>query len=201
MLRLRTDAPAVAVHGAVLKADDFSAALAARDLVALAETAAARIREEAAVAYAEAKARGHREGLELGKAEMAERVVATMDQSSRYYTQVETALVEVVMKAVRRVLGEYDERERIIRIVHQALALQRSQSQVRLKVSPARTEWLQTRVAGLLAAFPHLDFVDVLADARLPADGCILETELGVIDATVETQLRAIEKALVQAIR
>ena len=38
-------------------------------------------------------------------------------------------------------------------------------------------------------------------DPRLPADGCVLETEFAVIDATVETQLRAIEKALIQSIQ
>ena len=32
-----------------------------------------------------------------------------------------------------------------------------------------------------------------MPDARLPEDGCILETEIGVVDATLETQLKAIE--------
>jgi type III secretion protein L len=44
-------------------------------------------------------------------------------------------------------------------------------------------------------------FLEVKVDPRLPADGCVLETEFAVIDATVETQLRAIEKALIQSIQ
>src|SRR5262249_44137233 len=104
-------------------------------------------------------------------------------------------------KALRRVIGDFDERKRVEAIVQKALELLRNQSQVRLKVSPAQADWMQTRLEALLASFPRIQFLEVKTATRLPSDGCILETELGVIDATLETQLRAIEKALIQAIK
>jgi type III secretion protein L len=132
---------------------------------------------------------------------MSEKLVASISHSARYLSEVESALVDVVMKALRRVLGEFDDRERVDRAVTQALEVLRQQAQVRVKVSPAQLAWLQSRVAALGAAFPRIQFLDIQADPRLPSDGCVVETEFGVIDATVETQLRAIEKALIQAIR
>lgn len=200
MLRLRHIGAEVLAQGPVLKADEFSAIVEAREIVARAEDEAARIREDAQREYAEQKERGYREGLEQGKAEMSERVVSTAGQSALYFSKLEEVLVDVVVKATRRVVGEFDDRERVDRIVRQALELLRQQSRVRIKVAPAQREWLQGRLQTLLAAFPRIQFLDVQADPRLPVDGCILETELGVIDATVETQLRAIEKALIQAI-
>jgi type III secretion protein L len=99
------------------------------------------------------------------------------------------------------VLGEFDDRERVLRVVSKSLELLRNQHQVRIKVPPPLADWLQGRVAELLLAFPRIQFLEVHADSQLPPDGCILETELGVLDASVETQLKAIERALIQAIR
>jgi type III secretion protein L len=201
MLCLKHSGSEIVAQGPILKAADFAATLEAQDILAHARAEAERIRTEAQREYEQQKERGHREGVEQGKAEMAERVVAAMGQSNVYFSKLEEALVDVVIKSTRRIIGEFDARERVVRIVREALDLLRQQSQVRLKVSPAQREWLQTRVQELLAAFPRIQFLDVQSDARLPDDGCILETELGVIDATVETQLRAIEKALIQAIK
>ncbi len=201
MLSLKNTAAEILPTGLLLRAADFAAVVEAQSIIAHAEAEAARIRENAAAHFEEEKARGYRDGLELGKAEMSERIVSTLSQSNLYFTKVEDALVDVVMKAVRRVIGEFDERERVERIVRQALELLRNQSQVRVKVSPAQLDWLNSRVEALLTSFPRIHLLDVQTDERLPSDGCILETELGVIDATVETQLRAIERALINSIR
>lgn len=201
MLSLKHTAAEVLVQGPIIKAADYAAVLDAQEIVRRATEEAEQIREEARREYATEKERGYREGLELGKAEIAERVVATAGQSAQYFSKLEDALVDVVIKSTRRVIGSFEDRERVQRIVEQALGLLRNQTQVRIKVSPMQREWLQSRVRALQSAFPAVEFMEVQADARLPADGCILETELGVIDATVETQLRAIEKALVKSIK
>jgi type III secretion protein L len=201
MLCLKNTGLDLFVQGPVLKAADFAAILASRDLIAKAEAEAARIRAEATAHFLAEKERGYQEGREQGKAEMAQQVIATLGQSTVYFSKVEKTLIDVVMQALRRIIGEFEERERVERIVHEALELLRNNSQVRLKVSPTQEEWMKTRVEALLSSFPRIQFLDVGTDTRLPPDGCILETEFGVIDATVETQLRAIEKALVQALR
>lgn len=201
MLRLRQTGVELVPQGPVLRAADFAAVVDAEAVMARARDEAAKIVEEARAEYARQKEQGYRDGVEQGKAEMAEKVVATMGQSALYFSKVEQALVDVVMKATARVIGEVGERERVERIVRKALELMRTQSQVRVKVPPAQSEWLQSRVEALLQSFPRIQFLEVQADARLPGDGCVLETELGVIDATVQTQLRAIERALIQAIK
>jgi type III secretion protein L len=201
MLCLKHAKAEILLQGPVLKAADFASVLEAREVVARAYEEAARIREDAQQEYEQQKTRGYQDGLEQGKAEMSERVVTAMGQSTLYFAKLEEALIDVVIKATRRVIGEFEEHDRVERIVRHALELLRQQSQVRIKVAPAQRERLQARVASLLEAFPRIQFLDVQADPRLPEDGCILETELAVIDATVETQLRAIEKALIQAIK
>ena len=201
MLCLNRQGANFLTQGPVLKAADYAAAVAAQDLIRQAEEEAARIRSEAEEIYQQRKAQGHREGVEEGKAEMAQQVVATLGQSNTYLAKIEQALVDVVMKSTARVIGEISERERVEHIVRQALECLGQSGQVQVKVSPDQGEWMKGRVDALLTAFPRVKFLEVKVDPRLPADGCVLETEFAVIDATVETQLRAIEKALIQSIQ
>ena len=51
-------------------------------------------------------------------------------------------------------------------------------------------------MSSILAAYPTVETMDVVEDSRLKGPACILETEAGVADASVETQLAAIEKSL-----
>ena len=49
----------------------------------------------------------------------------------------------------------------------------------------------------MLASAPGgASFLDVVSDARLERGACLLESELGVVDASLETQLKALENAL-----
>lgn len=201
MLGLKHQGVELLPRGPVLKADEFAALTTAAEVVARAEAEAREIVAQARREAAEERERGHREGLEAGKAEAGAQLVATLAQSAAHVARLEAGVVEVVIRATRRVLGEFDARDRVERIVRQALELVRNETQVRLRVSPAQRDWLQSRVESLLAGFPRIQFLDIQADPRLPVDGCVLETELGVIDATVETQLRAIEQALLRSLR
>jgi type III secretion protein L len=68
-------------------------------------------------------------------------------------------------------------------------------------VAPAQADWQKSRLATIMQTFPKIQFLDVQADSRLSANGCVLETEIGVVDATLETQLKAIEKALIRSMK
>lgn|SRR5690606_20606489 len=201
MLCLRHTGADILPQGPIITREEFAVVLDARDIIARAEAEAEQIRTAARDAAAQERERGYRDGIEQAKAEMAERVVETMSQSATYFSRLEEALVDLVVKATRRVIGELDAPERASRVVRQALELLRQENHVRIKVPPALRDALQARVNTLLSEFPRIRFLDIEADPRLPEDGCVLETELGVIDASVETQLRAIEKALIKAIK
>ena len=48
----------------------------------------------------------------------------------------------------------------------------------------------------ILADFPHLDDVDVQEDLRLKGTACAVETAAGIADASIETQLAAVEESI-----
>ena len=106
-------------------------------------------------------------------------------------------MADVVMKALRTFVVEVGDEEMVMQIVRKTLnAVIRTQRHVTLKVAPEVVGVVRTRVAEFRAAYPTVETMDVVEDPRLKGAACILETEAGVADASVETQLAAIEKSL-----
>jgi type III secretion protein L len=72
----------------------------------------------------------------------------------------------------------------------------RNQRQVTVRVAPEAVAEVQQRLTDIMADYPGITFVEVAADARLRRGGCILESELGVVDASLDVQLEALSRAL-----
>ncbi len=181
----------------VVKATDAATVRSAAEIIAAAEAEAARIREDAKAAFEAEKRRGYETGLDDGKMEIAMQKLDQVDSSVAFMENVEEKMAEVVMKALKTCVTEIGDREMVVQIVRKTMnAVIRTQKQVTLKVAPDMVETVRARAAELTAAFPTVETFDVVKDPRLKGAACVLETEAGVADASVETQLAAIEKSL-----
>ena len=61
---------------------------------------------------------------------------------------------------------------------------------------PEQVAEVREKVSSILSDFPEVGYVEVIADARLKNGGCILETEVGIIDASIDGQLQALKQAI-----
>ena len=181
----------------VVKAADVATIRSAAEIVAAAETQAAQIREDAKAAYEEERKKGYDKGIADGKTEIAMQKLDLVDSSVAFMENVEEKMSEIVMKALKSCVAEIGDREMVIQIVRKTMAaVIRTQRQVTLKVAPELVETVRSRVSELTATFPTIETFDVVEDPRLKGSACILETEAGVADASVESQLSAIERSL-----
>ena len=181
----------------VVKATDVATVRSATEIISAAEAEAARIREEAKAAFEAEKQRGYEKGISDGKMEMALQKLDQVDSSVAFMEGVEEKMAEVVMKALKTCVMEIGDREMVVQIVRKTLAaVIRTQRTVTLKVAPELVETVRARVSELTTTFPTIETFDVVEDPRLKGAACVLETEAGVADASVETQLAAIEKSL-----
>jgi len=186
----------------VVKATDVATVRSATEIIAAAEAEAARIREEAKAAFEAEKQRGYEKGLSDGKMEMAMQKLDQVDSSVAFMEGVEEKMAEVVMKALRTCVVEIGDREMVVQIVRKTMnAVIRTQRQVTLKVAPEMVETVRARVAELKADYPTVETLDVVEDPRLKGAACVLETEAGVADASVDTQIAAIEKSIQKHIK
>ena len=181
----------------VVKAADVATVRSAAEIVAAAETQAAQIREDAKAAYEEERKKGYDKGIADGKTEIAMQKLDLVDSSVAFMENVEEKMSDIVMKALKSCVAEIGDREMVIQIVRKTMAaVIRTQRQVTLKVAPELVETVRSRVSELTATFPTIETFDVVEDPRLKGSACLLETEAGVADASVESQLAAIERSL-----
>ena len=187
---------AIAPETRVLKACDYQVFEQAQQVLTDAEQKAREIVLSAEQEYEIQKALGHQQGLDNANQELAEQMMDTVGRTVDYFAQVEQRVAEVVMTSVRKILGEFDDQELTSQVVRNALNVVRSQQQVTLRVSPAQEQNVRQRLAEIMQGYSGIGYVEVVADHRLEVGGCVLETEVGVVDASLSVQLQALENAL-----
>lgn len=185
----------------ILKAGDYSAYLSAEELIALARNKAAGIIRDARKAFDAEKKRGYDEGMEEGNQKISEIMIESVARSVENFSEFENDVIEVVGDALRKILGEIDSDELISKVVKNALATVRNQKKVTVIINPADSEMVHSQINDLLASYPSINTIDILTDGRVGVGGCKLETEMGVVDASLEVQLEAIKKALIKVIK
>lgn len=181
----------------LVKATDAATIADAAAIIAAAEAEAAKIREDAKAAYEEERRRGYEKGLNDGKMEIAMQKLDLVDSSVSFMESVEKKMADIVMKALRTFVVEIGDKDMVVQIVRKTLnAVIRTQRQVTLKLAPEMVETVKAKLAELRQQYPTVETFDVVEDARLKGTACVLETEAGAADASVDTQLAAIEKSL-----
>lgn len=181
-------------------------------LIAEAQDEAARI-VAAARAEAEALTRDAQARIEAacdaGRAE-GERQAALAwheRQAGRAVDQAEAVrglherLAEVVTSAVERIVQTEGRAALYQRALRSVQALSRSATALTLKVSHADFDAARDGIA----AVPELQAaglaVEVIVDPALPAGSCLFESDMGVVDASLKTQLDALRAAMSRAVR
>ncbi|MCD2512839.1 HrpE/YscL family type III secretion apparatus protein [Comamonas endophytica] len=179
----------------VLRAADVDAWTQAEGLVAAARAQAEAIVGAAQAAHDEECRRGYAEGLAEAQMVQAEKMMETASRTIEYFSQVETDMVALVMGAVRKIMEDYDDADRVVTVVRNALAVVRNQKQMTLRLHPQQVETVRSRINYLLSAFPGVGYLDIVADARLGLHACVVESEIGLVEASIEGQLAALERA------
>lgn len=183
--------------GRLVKAEEVAAANTAAETLASAEAEAARIREEAKVAFEDEKKRGYEEGLAQGRMEIAEKKLEMLDETVSYMESVESRMADIVMKALHKCVEEIGDQELVVQVVRKVMsAVIRTQKQVTLKVAPDMAPVVRERLSQILADYPTVEHIDVIEDDRLKGSACMIETEAGVADGSVDSQLAAIERSI-----
>ncbi len=185
----------------IIRAREYAVLTEASAIIEEARREAARLLEEAKAAAHAMREEGYRRGVREGQQKIAEKMLETVQRTVDYVASSEETICNLVINAVRRVIGEFDNRDLVVRIVRHALAMVRSQKRVVVKVAPQEREVVQKRIEDIMTQFPGIEFIEVTSDPRLPAGSCILESEMGIVDASIEVQLQAIQRALMKTIQ
>jgi type III secretion protein L len=154
-----------------------------------------RHRRLAQAAFEEERQRGYADGMAEAQMEQAEKMIETVSRTVDYFSKVETDMVALVMSAVRKIIDGYDDADRVLIVVKNALSVVRNQKQMTLRLHPQQVDTVRARVNDLLAAYPGVGYLDIVPDGRLGMEACILESEIGLVEASIDGQIAALQGA------
>ncbi len=118
--------------------------------------------------------------------------------------QVEALEEELVVETDRRVQGtaqtlvedilraEVASPEGFLDLVRHSLRAMRRGREIFLRVHPDRAKHLQKHRDSLVAVLGRARTIEIREDISLSRDGCVVETDAGVLDVGLETQLSAL---------
>jgi flagellar assembly protein FliH len=192
--------------GRVVKGSGHVVAKAVLDARAEAEAMLAVARAQADTLRADAEAwreAARREGLEAGRAEGLAEAMATLAaaraEAGRLVDGAAPAAVVLAARMAAKIVGRAVALapEVMADIVGEALAACRPKGDVvRLRLHPDDLVAVEIRRTALAARAPAATAIELLADGTVGRHGCVIETAHGRIDARLETQLTALERAL-----
>ena len=181
----------------LVKAADVQTVCDAQTVIEAAEAEAARLVEAAKAAFEVERRKGYAKGLVDVQDEVSRRKLELAEESAAFMESVEGKMGDIVMKALRKCVDEIGDRELVVQVVRKVMkAVVRNQRQITLRVAPEMVEAVRSRMGDILADFPLLDEVDVQEDSRMKGTACAVETAAGIADASVETQLAAVEDSI-----
>lgn len=138
------------------------------------------------------------EGRERGLAAVTELLVAARASSARAQRNVESDLRTLAVRIAERILEREltTSPETVVDIAAAALRQAGAPRDVLLRVHPDDLKALERGRPRLLERCTRAQAVQFRPDPSLGRGGCIVETELGTVDARLPVQLDAIERAL-----
>jgi type III secretion protein L len=169
-------------------------------LIEAAQAHAEETRVSARDAYEQERQRGYEDGMTAARLEAAEQMLSNVGNTINYFEKVEDRMTELVLQSMRHIVGGFDDRQRVVTVVRGALAAVRHQKQVILRVAPDRVEMLKAATDELLAAYPGIGYLDLVADSRLKGDACIVETDIGTVEASLDGQIAALGRAFAKVL-
>jgi len=196
MLSIKSDHLQLLPHQKIIRQQAYAELVQAESIVAQAHAEANKIKQEAINVYEAEKKRGFQEGQTQAKLQMAEHMVDYVTKMVAHMHQFENRLVDMLIQALRQIIGEIDKRELILGVVAKALQVVRTQKRVMIRVAPSDLPFVEQQLNALLSQFPSMDVLDVMADNRLQPGDCMLETDVGIVDARLEQQLAIVQRSI-----
>lgn len=116
--------------------------------------------------------------------------------------QSEKDMVELAMAIARKVVCReiQMDREVVMHVAREALSRIDDPGKIKIKMSPQDFEFIAAAGYKLSDIIGDLDNVSLAAADNIQSGGCIIETDMGEIDARIENQIQTLEESLRTAV-
>lgn len=182
----------------LIEGEVYDASQVARDLVQKAEQQAsemvAKAMQERERIVGEARDQGYQEGL----AKSTEWIAKARDAYQRTMESGKSDVKLLAIKVAEKIVGKALEMdpELINEIVTQAIRTLRQQKNVTIRCNEEDLSILKKREKDFLEHLGQGGTIQFVADPKIERGGCLVESEIGIVDARLDVQLKTLQKVL-----
>jgi type III secretion protein L len=183
-----------------IKKEAHEASLDAREILRRAKEEASALVEQAQLEkdaiVAENVERGYAAGLDKWNDALAE----AWQQRAHYFSQNESELIKLAVAIAGKIVAQTIQADSstVQRVIEEALKAVRSERRIMVQVNPSEESQARERAASLKLLRPEAGDIVIVGNPSVAPGGCIVESELGIVDAQIATQLASIERALLR---
>lgn len=181
----------------LIPADEFSTLMSAAEIVERAQEEASQYQEEVDKECQELREKAKAEGFAEGLAQFSEHLLSFERQMRALQIDVQRQILPLALKAAKKIVGKELEihPETIVDIVIQALIPVMQNHRFTIYVHKNDKELLESEKSRIKARLDHVQSLSIQERAGLSPGDCIIETDSGIINASLENVWRALEAA------
>ncbi|MFN0065769.1 MAG: HrpE/YscL family type III secretion apparatus protein [Chlamydiales bacterium] len=180
-----------------IPANEFSTLLQASEVLERAEKEVARYREEVEIECLQIREHKIQEGFQEGLSKWNEQLALLETEMARVEDEMNKAIVPLALTAVKKIIGRelQAKPQTITDIVKTALKPVSQHRKISIYVNKEDLDLVESERAGMKELFEHLESLSIKVREDVARGGCIIETEAGIINAQLDSQLKALEAA------
>ena len=184
----------------IIRGEVYSASAKARELLQKAQQEAETILQKAQEESAKQHQTSYDAGYQEGLAQTTELLVKARTEQEQFFKNANRDLMDLAFKIAEKIIGKQLEMEpeTIIGIVKQAMQTVRQSKQLTIRVHPEDAKLLKENEEELQETLGRQRILDVVEDKKVHRGGCIIESEIGTVEAQLQTQLDRLKKILLQ---
>jgi type III secretion protein L len=184
----------------IIRGDVYSASAKARELLHKAQQESEEILRKAREQSEELRKSGYDAGYQEGIAQTVELMTKARMEHEQFLKNANRDVMDLAFKVAEKIIGKQleTEPETIISIVKQAMQNVRGSKELTIRVHPDDAKILRSNEEELLETIGRNRIIDIMEDKKVQPGGCIIESEIGTVEAQLQTQLERLKKILLQ---
>ncbi len=181
----------------IIPAAQFSKLLEASEVLEKAKADAQKLLDDTTKDCEELKKDAKDQGFEQGLEAFSEQILYQNEQLKAIRHNLQQMVLPITLKAAKRIVGKELETfpETILDIVMEAIAPITESHRVTIFVNKDDKQYLDAKKPKLQEKLDQVEILTIQERGDISPGGCIIQTESGMINATIENQWKALERA------
>ena len=166
-----------------------------RNLISRAQEEAVQIKE---AAYQE----GYNQGLERAQADLVafkSNIGAFMSSEKRVFDAIAPDLIEISLEIAKKIIKhevQIDPQIVIDTVMDIMKNIPKNEPKIIIKVNPVQSQYVKDNLPEQLTLLGVESKLSIVSDGNISEGSCIVQTNNGVVDASIEAQLEIVQNAL-----